>query len=423
MTDGKFKIHIPTLFVVLLLILQVKCFWILPIKGFYSVNSNQQQILMVLLIIFAIIRLEGRPLKQGTRSSKILILFFIIYYLIELFISAIKNGQGLLDAFIASNFYLIILGYFIWMYYMRTRNQEKFYNIVLIVSTLNIMICWIQYLLSFKGIYFTQMNFMNLRFGSLRIGDIAETMTCFGLIICVVYFLNNNNDKKWIYLVIAVIGVLGNIIVSKGRITMIAVFSSISVILISKYKRNILKIMTTIFIIIALFFAFLQTDVGHTYLSSITASETDTGSIRVREMKFYNEQTKENLLLGVGFIRDKGDDMLAYLKGPTRQYSRTDIGIWGVANALGMIGVIWYIILNIDMFRKIFLISKYKRDKHYLIIIGLMTFSLIYIPTMIMMNPYSITTLSILMAIIDWGLIETKNFIEKNINTKEKKYV
>ena len=422
MRNVKLKIHIPTLFVVLLFILQVKFFWILPINAFYIVNSNQQQILMVLVVIYAILRLDGRPLKQGTKSSKILILFFIIYYFVELFISAIKNEQGLVNAFIASNFYLMILGYFIWMYYIRTKKREKFYKIVVIISTLNIIICWLQYLLSFKGIYFTQMSFTNIRFGSLRIGDISETFTSFGIIICVVYFLNKRSRVKWIYFIILVMGLLGSLIVSKGRITILAVFTSICVILLSKYKKNIVKVISTIVITVMMVFIFTQTSFGQVYLKSITEAETDTGSIRIREMQYYNEQTKENIFLGVGFIRDNGDAMSSYLKGPAHQYSRTDIGIWGLANALGIIGVGWYIILTINMIKKIILISRYKKDEHYLIIIGLMTFSLIYIPTMIMMNPYSITSLSILMAIVDRGLIEAKIFSEQNINYREKNY-
>lgn len=423
MSDSKFKIHIPTLVVIALLILQVKFFWILPIKSFYVVNSNQQQILMVLLVIYTIIRLRCRPLMQGTKSSKLFIMFFVIYYFFELFISAIKNGQGLLDAFIASNFYLMILGYFIWMYYMKTKSREKFYNIILIVSIFNMIICWLQYLLAFKGIYFTQMNFDNSRFGSLRIGDIAETLTSLGLIISVVYFLSKDIKKKWIYMIVIGIGILGNIIVSKGRITMLATFVSICVILISKYKKDMIKTIAIIFLITTMFFVFLQTSIGETYLRSIGESETDTGSVRIREMEYYNEQTKENLVFGVGFIRDNGDSMSSYLKGPTHQYSRTDIGIWGVANALGIVGVAWYIILTISMIRKIILISKYRKDDHYLIIIGLMTFSLVYIPTMIMMNPYSITTLSILMAIIDIELIEIKNLVKQKISMEGQIYV
>lgn len=398
------KINRVSLLVVVLLLLQVKLFNLLPGNFFYSVNSNQQQILMVVIVVFTLTLYKFRVLRLGKKAYSSYIGIFIIYYLVELFVSAFRNGQGLAEAFIASNFYLMLLFYFVLLIYFRNKGQEDFYNIIANISALNILICWLQYFLAYIGIYFTQIDATQLRFGSIRIYDMGETMTCFGIIICLVYFINFNHKKKWFYFVVACMGIVGNLIVSKGRVTLLALFVSSCVICIYRFKKNLAKVIGVILLIVLSAFAFLKTPVGQIYLNSLTDVETNTSNIRNRELEYYNDQTTENItnfVIGVGFIRDNGDAMSNYLKGPAHQYSRTDIGIWGLANALGIIGVIWYVAVTLNMVNKMRRISRLGGSDHYLILLGLMAFGIVYIPTMIMMNPYSITVFAILMALID----------------------
>lgn len=395
------KIYIMVL---LLLLLQVKLFYLIPVSTFYNVNSNQQQILMVLIVFFTWTLYKFKMPKLGKKSCSFFVGLFIVYYFFELLISALKNGQGLVDVFIASNFYLMILFYFILLIYFRKQSQEDFYNIVVKISALNILLCWLQYILAYRGIYFMRINTNNIRFNSIRISDMGETMTCLGIIICIAYFLNCSYRKKWFYFTVALLGLMGNLIVSKGRITLLALFVSACVICISKFRKNLVKVFSVILLVVIAVFIFSQTPMGQIYINSLSDVETDTGSVRRRELEYYNAQTTENIVnfvTGVGFIRDNGDEMSNYLKGPSHQYSRTDIGIWGLANAIGIIGVIWYTLVNLNMIIKIRRISKMGKNTNYLIALGLMTFSIVYIPTMIMINPYSITVFAILMALVD----------------------
>ncbi len=408
------KIKISSFFLALILLMQLKLFY-LPRSGiFYSINSNQQQGLMLVFTLLAIVALKFRPFIYAEKITNKYVLFFICYYFFELVVSSIRNKQGLVDAFISSNFYLAILFYYFLQYYFSRIGKESFYKYIVFLSFINIVICLAQYTLANKGIYFMNVSQSLTRFGTIRIRAVSDTTTCFAIIVCVVMFLSSTNKrKKWWYLVVGVLGVIGQLLVSKGRVTILAVFVGCCAVFISRYRKHLSKVLLSIALIVVAVTIFFLTPIGKTYYLSTTelSTENNTGDIRLREIAYYNEQTVQHPIMGVGFIRDNGDAMSNYLKGPNHRYSRTDIGIFGLANVFGIIGVVWFILLNIQLTKKLFYIRKHNGDDNYLIALGLMAYNIVYIPTMIMMNPYSITTLCILMSLIDTGYLMTRKQI------------
>lgn len=403
----KVKIDVISFFMWLFLLLQVKFFWLVPGNLFYSVNGNQQQFLMILILLVSYCVFRWRPLFYGTGSVKAFIIFFLIYYFFELTYSVFRNGQGFLNAFIASNFYLFILFYFYVLFFLIKRGVEKFYRIIITVSSINVFICWLQYFTAKLGFIFTRIDTSSYRFGTVRIGALSETVTSFGLIICFTYFLENKRNM-WFYFLIFLIGFLGNIFVSKGRISILALIVGCLFSIILKYRKHILKIILVTILFSGLVLSFSMSSIGKTYLNSFENTETDTGSVRARELDYYNNQTKNSPIFGVGFIRDINDTASVFLKGPTHQYSRTDIGIFGLANSMGVISVIWYIMLTINLFTKIIFVKNRNDNDRYNSIIAYMMYSIICIPTMIFLNPFSITSEAILMGVIDYYYLEGK---------------
>jgi len=405
--EKKIRISVLSFFMWILMLLQVKFFWLIPTNIFYSINSNQQQILMVCVLFVAIIYYKTRPLTYGVKSTKLYIYFFVLYYFVELLVSSVRNGQGIVNAFIASNFYLIILLYFFLIYFLQRKSIDEFYDIIVVISAINIIVCWLQYIFARKGIIFTKIDLSTLRFGTLRIGAIAETVTSLGIYIAMSRFLNKNK-KNFYYFMVFILGILGHLFVSKGRMSIFALIFGCIVYFLSKYKKYAKKILTFIFVLSIITMLFFSSSIGNIYIKSLTDKETDTGSIRAREIDYYNSQTLKNPILGVGFIRDIGDEASNMLKGPAHQYSRTDVGIWGLANATGLVGVIWYLLLTINLIKKLIFISKQSIGEDYYILLAYMVFRLIYIPTMIFMNPFSITSEAIIIALIDYVYLRSK---------------
>lgn len=403
-----YKIDVLSLFMWLLMLLQVKFCWLVPVKAFYSINSNQQQILMVVILLVAFFIFKGRTFNYGTQSSRLYLTIFFLYYLFELLISVKKNGQGIINAFAASNFYLMLLFYFFAGYFIKRKGLDKFYHIIICVSMANIIVCWVQYIFAQRGMFFTQIDTASMRFGNIRIGAVSETITSLGVVLCFSYFLNENEKRKWKYFIGFILGVLGHLVVSKGRMSLLALFAGCCIYVLDKYKKYAKKIMIVICMIMIVCVVFLNSSIGKVYLNSLSDVETDTGSIRSREVAYYNEQTKDSPIWGIGFIRDIGDQASNKMKGPAHQYSRTDVGIWGLANAMGYIGVAWYVLLTISLLKKIYYISRHQKDDDYYIVLAYMVFSIVYIPTMIFMNPFSITSQAVLMALVDYNYINAR---------------
>ena len=415
MTNQKISINIVLFFISLILLLQVKVFYLLPFDAFYSINSNQQQILMVLVLIIGLTTLNFRPIieeRNGIFSKSIFI--FIIYYIFELIYSSIKNGQGLADAFVSSNFYLMVLFYYMLSYYFKKYGVKYFFKSVIVISLLNILACWGQYILAQRGIVVLHMSLGSIRFGSIRIYDMGETVTCFGILLSYAEYLNSKSNKKWKLLLVIILGIAGNLIVSKGRITILAIAVGMVAITLARFRKNSLKTIAGVIVIAIAIAIFFQTSVGKTYFNSLSDSSMDTGAVRLREMSYYNAQTTSsisNFLVGVGFIRDNGDSISNYLKGPVHQYSRTDVGIFGLANALGIIGVAWYLFQIIKCIYYIVVSRRRSSNVLLCVLTGLLMFNIVYIPTMVTFNPFSITTFTILLALVEYN---SRSIMEKN---------
>ena len=398
------RINILSFFVVLLLFLQVKFFYLVHFYQFYSINDNQQQILMVSIVFVAILCTNLRPINDLKNNNfKLGIVLFLIYYVILLIYSSIKNRQGLVNAFIASNFYLMILCYFIFAYYLQIEGLKKFNDKVLIIATINILVGWLQFFLVSHGVSIMKVSTDTVRFGTVRVLNMSETLTCFGILIASSRFLFLKSSKRYKYLLITLLGFTGNLLVSKVRGTIIALLFGMVVLLIVKYHDKPLQNIISLLLTIACIFCFFKTPVGQNYVSSLSNSDTDTISIRQREFQYYDEQTTSsitNFLLGTGFIRDNGDAMSIYLKGPAHVYSRTDIGLFGIANAIGIIGVMWYLFLLLKCGICLYKIIKISLpiDVSATLIFSFFAFQVAYLPTMATLNPFSITSFVILMS-------------------------
>lgn len=386
-----------------LMLLIVQGFNIVPSALFNKINGNQQEILVVLVIVIYFV-LHDKLKIRITRTDYFakLIIAFVGYYFLELFVSSIRNGQGILNAFIASNFYLTILIYFICLDFYAQKGRDSFYKILIIFSCIKVALCWLQYILAFKGIYFMSEGVMAIRFGTIRLYNMGDTFNCLGIIVAFAYLVGDKKHDKnrYVYILLCVFGFLGMLLISKGRLQLLALCAGVYSVIYSKNKKKKKMLLYLVLLMIALA-VFLQSSIGKTYIESISNPDTDTLGIRSREIAYYNNQTKEHLLLGVGFIRDNGDKMSDYLKGPAHQYSRTDVGLVGVANALGLVGAAWYVTVTFLMLKRLKKIKQQLPDDEYRILLGFVVNSIFCIPTVIWFNPYGVTAFGILMSLIE----------------------
>lgn len=393
--------NVQSLFLVLLLLLQEKCFYLIPFGWFYVINSNQQQIIMVLISIFSfILMLLMHKIKQ-TKFAFIALLAFLSCYIATFVYSVSANRQSILDVFISSNYFLMIFAFPLFFSIIREEGIVSFLRKIIFLSFVNIIVCWLQYIGAGFGIVFTRMNLDGNRFGALRVWDMSETLTCVGIIVSLIFFLYMETKERYLYLFIYVLGFLGNVFVSKGRIVLIGILLSSVFIVLYKFKKNAISFLIVFILVLAFLWMLPSTGIGKMYFSSFGQVETDTASIRLREYEYYWRQICSNPIWGNGFIRDNGDSAAVILRGPTAQYSRTDVGLIGVWNTIGLVGVLWFLLMHMRfiyiLLKRWFYLSSFDKS----ILVSLFVFSIVLMPTMAMFSPFSITTFIIIFAIFE----------------------
>lgn len=408
-------------FVVLaiLLLLQEKCFYLIPWNVFYSINSNQQQILMVIVTIisFVIICASHQHLYFfNDRFVCLFLSFFLCWYIISFVHSAKINNQSLLNVFISSNYLLIVLIVPICFDVILSKGLCAFLKVIIFVAAINIVVCWVQFFSAGFGFVFTHIKLDGSRFGSIRIWDMSETLTCLGILASLVFFLFSSDSfkKKRIYLFVYALGFLGNIFVAKGRVALIGLIVCSLLIILCRYGKSPISLFFCVCVCIFLVWSAFTSDIGQQYLGSFNQTDTDTASVRIREYNYYWQQIIKDPFWGTGYIRDNGDAASVILRGPTGKYSRTDVGIIGVWDAIGLPGLFCFLLLNcrciLIFFKKWISLSGFERS----VLLSFFIFSLILMPTMAFFAPFSITSFMII-----WTIFEILNYKYTNYQARD----
>lgn len=387
------KNRINDFLILLYLLLQVQFFKIVPFEFFYVLNYNQQQILMLGVVIIYFTYNKFTPFR--IKRNRAIILLFVFWVLFEFLWSNYTYKQGLLNAFVAGNSYLLCLSYFMFAHYIQLYKYEKVFNYSVIIASINTFICWVQYL------FYGKINIMynigdDMRFGSIRISAISGSLSIL-VVIYLFYKFISSSKTNFFEKITFVFTVLGILIVGKGRAVIIALFISIIIMTIHKNYKDSIK-MYLVFITIFIFgIGFINSSLGETYLSSVNiGTSTDTLSIRGKEMTYYNDQTIEHPIVGMGFIRDIPDNNNILLKGYTGQWSRSDIGFLGFANTFGVIAaIVLFLFLMYQL--KIILAIKAPISNF---LIGYSIYILILFITISLVGPWNLSINTLFLALI-----------------------
>ena len=162
-------------------------------------------------------------------------------------------------------------------------------------------------------------------------------------------------------------------------------------------KKLIIILVSTIAIII-----FANSNILKKYIE-IGKTETYSTSIRFEAIQYYINQTKDNKFFGTGLIYEKDNhDTLSYiLHGPETKYFKSDVGIFGLYNTFGILGIAWYILITFKFIRILFRKYKMKIVCNNVESIGLFIYFIATTTTLNIVSPDLITYMPIIMACIE----------------------
>ena len=122
--------------------------------------------------------------------------------------------------------------------------------------------------------------------------------------------------------------------------------------------------------------------------STITGELITNNSVvyRLEAISFYTQQIAKNPILGMGFVGNTNTQLNTLLYGAYNRYYRTDVGLIGFVNGVGILGLIWFIAFVIYGFMRINRTKNHYQNDY----IWLCTFSFLIFATISSINLFII---------------------------------
>ena len=345
----------------------------------FSTDFQHLCILVVSLFFFLIICLEEKKVSISKGRYWYLIISMICLVLIEIVWSYERYHQPIFSVVKEGIYYIVPL--FAFLVYLKTKNiykieVEEICNILVKLSIIASLIAIIAFILyTYMGINLLQLadkEVSNFRYGTIRFG-VGGMIVLLSMIISLTKVL----DKvyKRIDIVNLILASIQLIVINKTRTRLIYMIMLVCIILImSKQVSKIVKIFLTVFVITCAIYIFFYIDLVSNTLTNYVNQDV---SIKVRfdTISFYMEQFKKVPVLGMGFISpNKNFTGWKLLYGDLGYYYRSDVGVVGLLNELGICGALWSVMFFRFLWSKMKNIQDlYARIVRYMVIYFIIT--------------------------------------------------
>lgn len=326
-------------------------------------------------------------------------IFFIYLIICEIIITKLRYNLGNINLLATSISYFVILLYFILVYYRIDKEKiiKIFINLTLILSLVLIL----QFLVyEIWEITFLSLDLGSfLRFGEVRIGEGAFIISI-GVILAIAKIINSNklfSKENSINIVTVILGLADIIFVAKTRSILLFLIVSVFIMLIITIKNKI-KIIS---VCILCSLIFISSPIMKKYIELNNNEEWSTIARR-GAIEYYLEQAKDMPIFGTGMINPgKDDELFYYARGPQGIFYRDDVGIIGLLNGFGAMGVLWYIILLASIAPIILKKIKMREISSSSHILGLFMFLLLCSTTIIFTDPQRLYLLPYILYMIE----------------------
>lgn len=272
-------------------------------------------------------------------------------------------GQPFMLGFRPQRFFIMTyLLYFplIRMIYCNRNNVEYVKKVFINFGIIELILYITQYFLISKKI------FLYMRV-SERFGEIRLPFDSILLVILPFIILNeiiNKNNIKRNYIILA-LNLFFIIFVSKTRMIIAGISIAMAIILFF-YNKGSKKVLTIILMIFGIMIG-VNTEIGKTYLNSISKEyrlKDSNTLIREEAQKFYISETSKSPILGRGFVNITFNNAVIISKY-NKGYYFNDNGLIGFYYLYGIIGVLWIMALFLIILKKSYFLYK-KNNYSYL---------------------------------------------------------
>ncbi|WP_243346209.1 hypothetical protein [Parabacteroides sp. FAFU027] len=273
-----------------------------------------------------------------------IILFLMLYVLLEILISSILYSTSIHVMFAFSLGFATCLAYFLF----NNVEHERLTRRLCWFSTITITILTSLYLIFiFTGaeplIKFSEIP---LRMGVQRI-YVGAYLFPYCFILALSKIIRYSNLKQRIpplYIITLALTLfdLFFFIMTRAYLVILLFVAFVMILVFLKWKPKIYLFITIAFFILII--GINNIGILKAYIEFSQDADSDTMSIRYAAMNYYFNQTiNGNFITGLGFIKPDSYALRTLLNGPHEEFYREDVGIWGFFNTFGLIGLLWFI--------------------------------------------------------------------------------
>lgn len=365
------KSSLYLMYIFLILTLNFHCF--------YLINPDKiplDDIGFVLeIILFVLIFLSNKKINNKEYDYLGITISVIILVIISSITANIQYEQPFFLGLRAQRHWIMALNMYFPIRYLLKNNKISINGLVNTIynfSIIYLVITTIQYVLANKLIFLNVS--VNNHYGSHKFYfDESVLVLLFSITFYKVISKEKNN--KVLNLILSIWTLIFIYQFTKYRTILLALVISVTIFVIMDkgFSMKKIGIISVILFGVAIF---INTDLGVTILEALKGND---GSLNMRTVgrEFYFKKLEGNYIWGNGFISILWPK--SYIEGGiAERIYYTDNGIFGLMFYYGLIGVIWWLIMNIKVLYNALAIRKFTKDFSYLIFI---TINLLVITT------------------------------------------
>lgn len=383
-----------TAFFMLYLLLQTSFLYLLPMKPYYETIS--------LALVVMLILVNLKKINKHTYLYKKEVVIFIIFIIVDIVFTHVKHKQGLVYTLYASEHCFLILAYFLFSYYLKTKiNAKKVEKIIIYFSLFLSTLFILQFILYNKNLIFLSVPFTT-RFEGIRI-NFTTIIPSLGALFALINLFDNKNKFSFRFgsLVVLFTNVFYIIFICKVRTILLILIACSLIIWLILYRKKfwaLMYFMSFFIFLVSIYIYYTQPDIFRNYISSINSDDASL-TIRIDAIKYFYSQAANSPLFGIGLLYPIEGSFSSYIiKGSNLLFYSNDVGILGTMQNFGFTIIIWYIFLLVKMFR---LSHRRIKDNNLASYGMLITYIFLTSFTLIITDKYRSFMLPIILALIE----------------------
>lgn len=399
----KLKIRYNAIILIILILV-----YIAQNKWLYIIDIPINRVYIQLSFIFIGLVLVYKKEKIVYRDKIIIdwMLIFYALYSVQTVISTFRYEQDIVDTFMSESYYFIMLSYFLLVVYMHTeKDKQKLEEIICKIGIIVGLILIIHvYVLIPNGIHIFRINYGH-RMDTIRVitsMQIIEISTILGFAL----FINRliAFKTRLLGLTATFIGMICSIFIGMTRMSIMILALSLSLMYLMATRgyeiKSLLKKIGSVLVVIFLFNFAINSELFARFVNEFSINGSNTFLIRTYEIQYaLNSLSRDtiSILFGTGFVTSDNTKYLYVINGQNSFFGRTDIGVLGFAHEFGIVGLVMVLLLTVLLIIRF--IKTRKNGIMALDYLGLLSYYILGMATLFMMNIERITYFPILLAI------------------------